>query len=104
MTTASFQLSTRVRGTAAVVLALGICAAIYGVLAEPQRFWPNLLVNGFYAASLGASSIFFLAAQRATGARWSASLRRIPEAFMPLVTVASVLILVLFFGRHILYS
>jgi len=103
MTTASFQLSNRVRGTAAVVLALGICTAIYGVLAEPQRFWPNLLVNGFYAASLGASCIFFLAAQRATGARWSASLRRIPEAFMPLVTVAAVLILVLFFGRQILY-
>ena len=99
----SFQLSKRVRQTAAAVLSLGICAAIYGVLADPQRFWPNLLVNGFYAASLGVSAIFFLAAQRATGARWSASLRRIPEAFMPLVPVASIMILALFFGRHILY-
>lgn len=104
MTTASsFQLSKRVRGSAIVVLLLGLCAAIYGVLADPQRFWPNLLVNGFYAASLGVSAIFFLAAQRATGARWSASLRRIPEAFMPLVSVASIMILALFFGRHILY-
>jgi hypothetical protein len=99
----SFQLSKRVRGSAIVVLSLGICAVIYGVLADPQRVWPNLLVNGFYAASLGVSAIFFLAAQRATGARWSASLRRIPEAFMPLVSIASIMILALFFGRQILY-
>lgn len=104
MTTASsFQLSKRVRRSAAVVLLLGFCAAIYGVVADPERLWPTLLVNGFYAASLGVSAMFFLAAQRATGARWSASLRRIPEAFMPMVFVASILILVLFFGRHILY-
>ena len=74
MTTASsFQLSNRVRRIAAVVLTLGICAAIYGVLADPQRFWPNLLVNGFYAASLGVSSVFFLAAQRAKRPTPSAS-------------------------------
>jgi hypothetical protein len=98
-----FQLSKRIRGSAAAVLMLGFCAAAYGIVADPGRSWPTLLVNGFYAASLGVSSMFFLAAQRATGARWSASLRRIPEAFMPMVSVASVLILVLFFGRHILY-
>lgn len=104
MTTASsFQLSKRVRGSAAVILLLGLCAAIYGIVADPGRSWPTLLVNGFYAASLGVSAMFFLAAQRATGARWSASLRRIPEAFMPMVSVASILILLLFFGRHILY-
>lgn len=104
MTTASsFQFSKRARGSAAALLLLGICTAIYGGFAAPERLWPALLVNGFYAASLGVSAMFFLAAQRATGARWSASLRRIPEAFMPMVSVSSILILVLFFGRHVLY-
>ena len=47
----------------------------------PDRFWPNWLLDGFYAVSLCVSAMFFLATQRATSARWSAGLRRVPEAF-----------------------
>jgi len=101
--TPSFQISTRVRNGALVLLVLGLAAAVYGVIANPERAWPNLLVDGFYVTSLGVSAMFFLAAQRATGARWSASLRRIPEAFMPVLPVAFFLIMALFFGRHFLY-
>jgi hypothetical protein len=46
-----------------------------------ERFLPNLLLDGFYAVSLCVAAMFFLATQRATSARWSAGLRRIPEAF-----------------------
>ncbi|HEX4603000.1 MAG TPA: quinol:cytochrome C oxidoreductase [Candidatus Angelobacter sp.] len=102
-TTPSFQISSRVRGGAVLLLALGATAAIYGVITNPERAWPNLLIDGFYVTALGVSAIFFLAAQRATGARWSASLRRIPEAFMPVLPIAFFLIAVLFFGRHYLY-
>ncbi len=100
----SFQISTRARAVAVFMLVLGLVAAIYGVITNPERAWPNLLVDGFYITSLGASAMFFLAAQRATGARWSASLRRIPEAFMPILPVAFVLMMALFFGRQVLYS
>jgi len=86
------------------LVALGAIVAIYGVYAAPERTWPNLLLDGFYVITLGVSAMFFLATQRLTGARWSASLRRVPEAFMPIVPVASLLILALFFGRHVLYS
>src|SRR4051794_37421524 len=96
----SFQISARARGGAIFLLVLGMATAIYGVIVIPGRTWPNLLIDGFYAASLGVSAMFFLAAQRATGARWSAGLRRIPEAFMPILPVAAVLISLLFFGRH----
>src|SRR3977135_3758406 len=98
MTTPSFQITARARGGALVLLAVGLTAAIFGVITNPERTWPNLLIDGFYVTSLGVSSIFFLAAHRATGARWSASLRRIPEAFMPVLPVAFFLIMVLFFG------
>ena len=37
------------------------------------------------------------------GARWSASLRRVPEAFLPILPLAALLMLALFFGRHVLY-
>jgi len=78
--------------------------AIYGVSATPDRTWPNLLLNGFYITSLSLSAMFFLASQRLTGARWSASLRRVPEALMLGLPIAAVLMLVLFFGRHTIYA
>jgi hypothetical protein len=102
--TASIQVPTRIRNLALSLLAVGVVTAIYGVIVVPQRTWPNLLLNGFYITSAGVSAMFFLAAQRATGARWSASLRRIPEAFLPILPLAAVLMLALFFGRHVLYS
>jgi hypothetical protein len=52
-----------------------------------ERFLPNLLLDGFYAVSLCVGAMFFLATQRATSARWSAGLRRIPEAFFVSIPV-----------------
>jgi putative Ca2+/H+ antiporter (TMEM165/GDT1 family) len=92
------------RAAALGLLFLGFAAAIYGVMTDPERAWPSLLVDGFYVTTIGVSAMFFLAAQRATGARWSAGLRRIPEAFMPILPIAAVLMMALFLGRHTLYS
>lgn len=103
-TTPTFAISTRARLFAVRLVVLGTIVAIYGVYAAPERTWPNLLLDGFYITTLGLSAMFFLATQRLTGARWSASLRRVPEAFMSILPVAALLILVLFFGRHVLYS
>jgi hypothetical protein len=101
--TALIQIPRRIRNLALFLLAVGAATAIYGVIAAPERAWPNLLLNGFYITSAGVSAMFFLATQRATGARWSASLRRVPEAFLPVLPLAAALMLALFFGRHILY-
>ena len=57
----------------------------------PERLWPNLLLDGFYALSLCVGAMFFIATQRATSARWSAGLRRIPEAFMCAIPVFALL-------------
>jgi hypothetical protein len=47
--------------------------------------------------------MFFLSTQRAAGARWSVGFRRIPEAFMVTLPIASVLLLLVFWGRQTLY-
>jgi hypothetical protein len=86
-----------------VLVAFGFGFTIYGLSAAPGRVWPNLLLDGFYVTSLAVSAIFFLATQRLTGARWSAALRRIPEAFMLLLPAAGCLLMLLFFGRHWIY-
>jgi hypothetical protein len=86
-----------------ILILVGASVVAFGLLSAPDRTWPNLLLNGFYFTSLALSAMFFLATQRLTGARWSASLRRIPEAFMLALPVAAVLMVVLFFGREIIY-
>lgn len=99
-----FEVSPRSRLVALCLILAGTAMAIYGVYSTPDRTWPNLLLNGFYIMSLSLSAMFFLATQRLTGARWSASLRRIPEALMLGLPAAAVLMLVLFFGRQTIYA
>lgn len=88
---------------AVALVLLGAAAAVYGAFMLPERTWPNLLLNGFFFSSLSLSAVFFLATQRLAGARWSACLRRIPEAFLPALPVAALLMLAVYFGWHTLY-
>ncbi len=99
----SIQLSSRARFVAGFLVGVGVVSAIYGVIASPGRTWPNLLLNGFYITSVGVAALFFLATQRVTGARWSASLRRVPEAYAAVLPVAALMIVAIFFGRQVLY-
>src|SRR5438874_6765733 len=96
----TFAPSSRNQTVALALVAVGAVIAVYGVFVDPKRAWPSLLLNGFYFASLALSALFFISTQRLTGARWSASLRRIPEAFMAALPYGAVLLLVLYFGRH----
>ncbi len=99
----SFQIPVRAWLPAAALVVLGAAAAVYELYADPHRAWPSLLLNSFYFTSLAVSAIFFLASQRAAGARWSASLRRIPEAFTLALPVAALLMLVLLLGRQTIF-
>ena len=92
---------SRIVSSCLVILGAGI--AIYGLRSAPDRTWPNLLLGGFYVTSLALSAMFFFATQRLTGARWSANLRRIPEAFALALPVFTVLMLALYFGRQFIY-
>ncbi len=99
----SSSVSKRTRLSATGLVFLGVAAAFYELRVDPQQAWPTLLLNSFYVTSLAVSAIFFLATQRATGARWSARLRRIPEAFMLALPVVALLMIVLFAGRHTIF-
>lgn len=83
--------------------AVGALGLVIGLIAAPTRTWMNLLVDGFYVMSIGVSAIFFFATQRLSSARWSKSIRRIPEAFMQVMPAAVVLMVVLAFGFRSLY-
>jgi hypothetical protein len=99
----SFTVPARSQALALALVVLGAGAAVYELFNDPRQAWPWLLLNGFYITSLAVSALFFAASQRATGARWSASLRRIPEAFTLALPVLAFVILVLFFGRETIF-
>ena len=88
------------------LVAIGTAALVFGVGAAPQRAWPSLLVNGFYLTSLDVAAMFLNAVLRLTGARWSAGLRRVPEALMLVMPVAAALLVATILvpgARHVLY-
>lgn len=66
------------------------------------RSWANLLLAGVYLAGLGLGALFFLAVQRVCGARWSESLRPVPEALTSLLPAASALVLIAVLLRPLL--
>ena len=103
MRTASSWQSPEMRKLLWLAVAAGACAAAVGARLAPERVWPNLLLHGCYAITLALSAMFFLATQRLAGARWSAGLRRIPEALLPALLPGSALMLALFAGRDVLY-
>jgi hypothetical protein len=75
------------------LIVLGLAAAVKGILVAPARAWSNILVDGFYVLSISVSGLFFITATRLANARWSAALRRIPEASALVLPVASLLML-----------
>jgi hypothetical protein len=88
------------------LVVLGAAAAVKGLWSEPLRTLPSLLVGGFYLLSISMAGLFFITTQRLTSARWSAALRRIPEALALVAPLGALLLipLVLFGGaRHALY-
>src|SRR5438270_4412170 len=99
----TYELPSQRRAVPLVLMVVGALVAGYGLYSDPARTWASLLLNGFYFTSLSLSALFFLSTQRLTSARWSASLRRIPEAFSLALPVAALLMMVLYFGRQYLF-
>ncbi len=96
--------SPRARLVAGMLCGFSVGVIAHGLLLRPADTWPSLLVASFWLLSLGVSGLFFFCAQRLTSARWSAGLRRAPEAVMLLLPWAALIMLALYaVGRHALY-
>jgi hypothetical protein len=99
-----FTIGSAPRQLASALVIAGAIAAAIGVVSDPQRTWPELLLNGFWLTSLALGGMVFISLQYLSGAAWCAGIRRVPEAIMAAVPVAAVLMLSLFFGHGWIYS
>lgn len=92
------------RLAAFVLLAAGAAATLFELRADPVRGWTSLLVSAFLFLALALAGQVFLAIHYAASAGWWIAFRRVPEALMSLVPLASIPMLAIWLGRHALYS
>ena len=72
---------------------LGLAASLVALVYDPVRAWSQLMLNTFYVLSMSLSALLFVAIQFLTASRWSACLRRIPEALMAALPAAAIAML-----------
>jgi len=94
----------RVARTLLTTAGLGGIVFLLGLVLAPGRAWSGYLIGFTYFVGLAVAGPFFLAVLYLAGARWSSSLRRIPEALTSALPVGLCLGLLLITGTHSLYE
>ncbi|OFV96611.1 MAG: hypothetical protein A3F68_11170 [Acidobacteria bacterium RIFCSPLOWO2_12_FULL_54_10] len=84
-------------------MAIGLIALVGAGIADPSRFWSNLLLISYLLLGMGLAGTFFVALQYMSGASWSVAFRRIPEALSSALPVGAIGMLVVFFFHPSLY-
>ena len=106
-----FKFEGRAKLITQVLMAVGLIALVGGYLTDHsdhhQRWWANLLVNGFFYFSLSLAALFFYALQYITESAWSVVIKRFFEAMLGFLPYgAAVIVIVLLAGQfhiHHLY-
>jgi len=95
-----FKFEGRAKLLTQILMVVGLIALIGGYLTDHshghQRWWANLLVNGFFYFSISVAALFFYALQYATESAWSVVLKRFFEAmwgFLPYGAAAIVIVI-----------
>lgn len=92
-----------------LLIAIGACllillAAIFITKPGASRIWANILLNNQYFMGLSLGAAFFLAVHRIALSGWHTLIQKLPEAMTAFLPVAFILMLLIYFGVHYLYS
>lgn len=90
------------RAARALALA-GAVALLAGMGVAPQRAALNALLVSQFLMGVGLAAACFVAIEYVTGASWSTSIRRVPEALVALVPVGGILLLLVLLAAPTLY-
>lgn len=86
------------------MLGLGVIGFAAGLYTNDTRLWPSVLLNAFFFLTLALGAEVFISINHVANAGWSTAIRRVPEAMMSYLPLASISMLALFFGRNTLYE
>jgi hypothetical protein len=106
-----FKFEGKLRTLSLVLMVIGVIALVGGFITDDsehhQRWWANLLINGYFYFALALGALFFYALQYAAEVGWSAYIKRFFEAMFAYIPIGSIVILVVLlagqFHAHHLY-
>lgn len=87
-----------------ILVAIGLVTAVAGLITDPARTWPNILLNNMFFLSISIGAVLFYSIQFITGSSWSALFQRLPLALGSFIPVAAILMLLLWFGLPHIYE
>ncbi len=116
MTEEKFIFTAGAKKMLGILAAIGLVALVIGIIFIPsggghgaeeadaahhgfhwsQRLFANLWINNVFFTGIALIGVFFVALQYVSQAGWSASIKRVPEAFGNWLPIAGVLMLVTF--------
>ena len=86
-----------------ILIITGAGTFIFGLLSNRQLTWAHYLIVNYYFFSLAMGGAFFFVIQSISQSGWSSAFKRVSEAMMAYIPVASVFFLLLWFGMNDLY-
>lgn len=102
-----FNFKKQYRNILLIVMAACLLVSLAAiVISRPgaSRIWANVLLNNQYFMGLSLGAAFFLAVHRVALSGWHTVLQRLPEAMTTFLPIAFILMLLIYFGMHHLYS
>ncbi len=96
-------IKTRERNVIYGLLVVGLLGIVGGLLLS-DRFWAAFLQNSYYFLTIALGGAIFLAVNYISNASWISVLRRVPEAMMSYLPIGALTLLLIFFGRDVLYE
>lgn len=92
-----FTFSKKTKLTTYVMMGIGAIAFIMGLFdADHNRFWGNILVNGFFFFAIALGALYFMVLQYATEAAWAVLVKRVFEGIMSFLPIGAIILLVVF--------
>ena len=96
-----FTVSNKAKITSIVLIVIGLAALLIGISTghghhTSQRFWANLLVNGYFFFTISVAAVFFLSLQYVSEMAWGVTTHRIFQAIMSYMPIGAVVLLIVF--------
>ena len=109
-----FKFEGKLKTAAISLFGIGLVVMLIGIFTSSgsdshfgQRFWANLLINGYFYFAIALGALFFYALQYAAEVGWSAYIKRFFEAMFSYIPIGLGVILVVLlagqFHMHHLY-
>jgi hypothetical protein len=94
-----FEFTGKAKTWSLVMIAVGVIGILFGFLTNHgERTFANLLLMSYYFAGVCIAAVFFCALQYVSQSGWSASILRIPHAFIRVLPVGAVILVAIIAG------